>query len=252
MEEQAILRIELRPNRITEREDDFTGNVRTTGTIRNADIARRITEKRSEYRPETIENILNLSDKEKQDALAHGKGVIDLLGYYRLTVTGNFIGSAAPFDPRKHTLNVSFTMSKQLREQLAATQKQTTPAAGTMAINEIIDSSTQEVNNHLTSGKPAIINGACIKIAGNDPSVGVFLTPEGGNPIKSEMVIHNNPSQLTILLPTLPPGKYLLHVTTRYASNTSLLKSPRTYQLPITLLVSDKENGPESERPEEI
>jgi len=51
-----LLYAELYDNPLTEKEGDFTAKPKVTGTIRNADIAKRIVEKRTEYRPETIEN----------------------------------------------------------------------------------------------------------------------------------------------------------------------------------------------------
>lgn len=61
---------DLYDNALTEKEGDCTARPRINGTLYNADIARRIVEKRTEYRPETIENILTMADEEKSIGLA--------------------------------------------------------------------------------------------------------------------------------------------------------------------------------------
>ena len=68
---------DLYDNALTEKEGDCTARPRINGTLYNADIARRIVEKRTEYRPETIENILTMADEEKSIGLASGMSVVD-------------------------------------------------------------------------------------------------------------------------------------------------------------------------------
>ena len=118
-EETNILYVDLYDNVLTEKKGDYMGKVAITGSLRNADIARRIVEKRTEYRPETIQNILDLADEEKIIALTEGKSCVDGVGQLLLSVTGSFDGEQAPFDPEKHSLDVSFTRGKALRERLA-------------------------------------------------------------------------------------------------------------------------------------
>ena len=60
-EEKTILTVDLYDNVLTEKTGDFTGKIRITGTTRTSDISNRIVKKRTEYRPETITNILDLS-----------------------------------------------------------------------------------------------------------------------------------------------------------------------------------------------
>ena len=46
-----------------------------TGSLHNKEIAARISKERTEYRQETIENILDLADQKKVEAIAEGKSV---------------------------------------------------------------------------------------------------------------------------------------------------------------------------------
>ena len=206
MEEKIILGVDLYDNALTERKGDYVGKARITGSIRNADIARRIVAKRTEYRPETIENILNLADQEKAQAITEGKSVVDGVGQYQIRIIGSFKGEKAPFNPTLHQLNVSYSMGKALRDSMRYVVVYTTPASTGPVVNEVIDSTTGQVNSTLTSGSNIVINGYNIKIIGADPTVGVFLAKAEGSPSRVKLLVHNNPSKLTVLLPSLAEG----------------------------------------------
>ena len=79
-EEKTILTVDLYDNVLTEKTGDFTGKIRITGTTRTSDISNRIVKKRTEYRPETITNILDLSYDEMIEALAQGRCVVNKFG----------------------------------------------------------------------------------------------------------------------------------------------------------------------------
>lgn len=250
MEEQLILSVDLYENALTEKQGDYIGKPRITGTLRNPDVAQRIINRGCEIRYDTLLYILNMSDEEKVNGLAEGKSVIDGVGQYIINVGGPFDGPTAIFDPAKHKLGISYTMGKLLQAALKLVKVQTTPATTGPVINNITDVATGELNNCLTSGGPAVISGSNIKVAGDDPSVGIFLTKTGGSPIKAGLIIHNNPSQITFMLPALEDGEYKLSLTTQYASGNKNVKEPRTYILPVLLLVGT--GGGDSESPDEI
>ena len=245
-EETNILYVDLYDNVLTEKKGDYMGKVAITGSLRNADIARRIVEKRTEYRPETIQNILDLADEEKIIALTEGKSCVDGVGQLLLRVSGSFDGEQAPFDPEKHSLDVSFTRGKTLRERLAKVTVATRAASGSMVVNSVFDPMSGETNGRITPASNLIISGVNIKIEGDDPACGVLLTPAEGEPVKPRLVTHNNPSELTILLPDMAEGEYTLSVTTQYGRGTAL-KQPRTYVFPVMLVVAgDTESGTDS------
>ena len=121
-EEQITLNIDLYDNIMTEKEGDYTGRPRITGTLYNKQIAARIVKAGTEYKQESIEYILDRADKAKVEAIAEGKSVIDGVGQYLVTARGSFIGENAQFDPVKHSLGVSYTPGQLLRSQLKKTQ----------------------------------------------------------------------------------------------------------------------------------
>ena len=71
--EKITLNVDLYDNIMTEQKGDYTGRARITGSLHNKEIAARIIKERTEYRQETIENILDLADQKKVEAIAEGK-----------------------------------------------------------------------------------------------------------------------------------------------------------------------------------
>jgi len=96
------------------------------------------------------------------------------------------------------------------------------------------------------------IGGLNLKLRGDDPSIGVYLTPttEGAAPMKAPVVIANSPSQVIVQMPTLADGQYTVSLTTQYSAGSRNIKEPRTYTFPILLTVG--EGGGDSESPDEI
>lgn len=250
MAEKIKLTVNLYDNAVTEVKGDYAGRPVVTGTLYNGEIADRIVTKRTEYRKETIVNILGLADQEKANAIAEGKSVVDGVGQYLINVSGVFSGEKAPFNPDIHKLGVTYTPGKLLRDTLKNNVVVSTQTATTgPVVNEFIDSTTGEKNLQLTSSGPAVINGVNIKVVGEDPEVGIYLTPSEGEPKKVSLLIHNNPSTVTFMLPTLADGAYTLSLKTQFGSGRSLVKEPRTYTFPVVLYVGDLPANDDDDRP---
>lgn len=244
---------DLYDNALTEKEGDCTARPRINGTLYNADIARRIVEKRTEYRPETIENILTMADEEKSIGLASGMSVVDGVGQYLPQIKGVFDKPTDPFDPAKHTLFVAYTAGKTLRKKLKETVVVTNGQATVgPVIGGLTDSSTGKDDGTFTPGMPIVVGGNNIKITGANETNGFYFIPaaDGSTPVKATVIVHNNPSQLTVMVPaTLPEGDYYISVTTQYA-HSSTVKEPRSYKYPVLLSTAGSgSGGGEDDRP---
>lgn len=248
MEEKSILSVDLYENLLTERPGDYSGKVRITGTLHNADVAQRFAKGRTEYRLETIENILNISDQIKVDMIAEGKSLVDGVGQYMLNVNGPFEGEDPKFDPSKNNIGVTYTPGKLLLKRLKLITVEPRLAKTGPVINSFTDSTTGSVNEKITSGGPAIIEGSTLLLKGTDASIGVYFTPDGGGEAKKvKTIVMNTKSQIIVSIPQLADGQYSLSVTTQAGSNYQLVKEPRTYVFPILLTVGDGGSG---DRPE--
>ena len=101
--EKITLNVDLYDNIMTEQKGDYTGRARITGSLHNKEIAARIIKERTEYRQETIENILDLADQKKVEAIAEGKSVVDGVGQYIVTVRSP---GSTPSSPPRSTRSV--------------------------------------------------------------------------------------------------------------------------------------------------
>lgn len=253
MAEQIILNTDLYDNLLTERKGDYTAKPRITGTLYNTDIAARIVAARTEYQHGTILNILDMADSHKVQAIAEGKSVVDGVGQYLVNVQGAFEGEKAQFEPGKHALGITYTMGKLLRETLKLVKVVANGVAAVgPVINTVTDSTSKAINGQLSSGGALVLGGVNLKLQGDDPSIGVYLTPttEGAAPMKAPVVIANSPSQVIVQMPTLADGQYTVSLTTQYSAGSRNIKEPRTYTFPILLTVG--EGGGDSESPDEI
>ncbi|MDR1867272.1 MAG: DUF4469 domain-containing protein, partial [Treponema sp.] len=111
-------------------------------------------------------------------------------------------------------------------------------SSGTVIIS-VIDIKTGSVNGTLTPGRDLKITGVKIKIAGDDPDVGLYFVPASGTPVKadpSDFVI-NNPSEVIALIPALTPGVWQVRIVTQYSGSRDL-KTPAPSPLTKTSLYS--------------
>lgn len=251
MAEKTILTVDMYDNVLTEKANDFSGKVSITGTIHNADIAERIVNARTEFRPETIQTILGMADDIKVEAIAEGKSVVDGVGQWVLNFSGPLEGEKPVFDPAKHKFGVTYTPGRSLLQALRQLAPSFRVAKTGPVINGITDSTTKVVNQVLTPNAPAIISGSGLLLKGDDPSVGVYFTPDGADktPVKVNLIVSNTTSQIIIQIPALADGQYLLSITTQAGAGYSLVKEPRTYQYPILLSVGSQSGGGEDDRP---
>lgn len=244
---------ELYDNPLTEKEGDYIARPVVNTTTRNADIARRIKARGSELEEKTITYILDQGDEMKAAAVAQGESVVDGMGQYLVSVIGTFDGATAKFDPALHSLGVSYNPGKTLREMFARTTVNITKTATTgPVIGKVTDPKSNTVNDKLTPNQPCVIKGSNIKIVGEEGTVGVFFVKDDDKTsTPSPLLVHNNPSELTVMTPALADGLYRVRVVTNFATGSKQTKEPRSTDFHILLTVGAGSGG-DSESPDEI
>lgn len=243
---KIILNADLYDNVLTPEPGDYTAKPVITGTYHNTDIAADIVAERTEYRQETIENILALADKKKVQAIANGKSLVDGVGQWLLNLSGSFEGESPRFDPEKHRVGVTFTPGKALLEAMKEITFNLNMATTGPVINQVTDVRTQSVNGQITPGKNIVISGTIILVKGSDPSVGIYFTKDEADaqPVKVEYFSRSTNTEQIVEVPdSLADGQYYLSITTQAGANYQLLKTPRTYRFPILLTVGDETGG---------
>lgn len=252
MAEKTILTADLYDNVLTDKVGDYTAKPQITGTARNAEIADRIIKKRSEFRKETIINILDLADQEKIDAIAEGKSVVDGVGQYLLNLSGSFEGEKPVFDSKIHKVGITYTPGKKLFDAISNISFNLQTATVGSVINSITDKVTGSISQKLTPGGPAIIYGSNIMIKGDKPENGFYFTKDeaGAIPQKVMMIVTSIFSQTVISIPMLTAGQYRLSITTQAASNYKQVRESRTYIFPVLLTVSGGSGEDPDENPD--
>ena len=107
----------LRPNALTKDNDrDCIADVHLNGvTLTNEDIAERIVSERSEYRKDTILNILNLRDNAVKAFIQECSSFRDGVVQITPRVSGVWENEAASFDPAVHKRTVDLVPTADLR-----------------------------------------------------------------------------------------------------------------------------------------
>ena len=223
-----VWEVYLRPNTLTKDNDrDCIADVHAhAATQRNEDIAEIITKERSEFRKETIINILNMRDKAVKDLIQEGLSFMDGLVQISPRVSGVWETENSPYDEKIHKRTVDLVPTTDLRTALDAIGVKVLGAKEeTARITEITDTATGLKDGSLTIGDDIIIEGSKIKVDETDPAQGVFFKAENGTEYKTNRRLSvNNPSQIIARVPKeVPEGKVEVMVRTKFSTGNKTL-----------------------------
>ena len=223
-----VWEVYLRPNTLTKDNDrDCIADVHAhAATQRNEDIAEIITKERSEFRKETIINVLNMRDKAVKDIIQEGLSFMDGLVQISPRVSGVWETENSPYDEKVHKRTVDLVPTTDLRTALDAIGVKVLGAKEeTARITEITDTATGLKDGSLTIGDDIIIEGSKIKVDETDPAQGVFFKAENGTEYKTNRRLSvNNPSQIIARVPKeVPEGKVEVIVRTKFSTGNKTL-----------------------------
>lgn len=248
---KTVWLFDLRENTITKDvTNDYTANVRKLKSKTVTDIAAEIVKERTEYRPETIENIVRLYQDKLMDNLCEGNIVTDSLGSYTPAITGNFIGTSGAFDREKHACTVNVVLSKEFRARVSAISPQfsgTVQSLGGARIDLVEDVESGSTTGVLTPGGSLKVQGKkirCLNADGSSTERVLFINHETETEYLVGKLTVNNPGNLIFNVPSdLPDGEYTLRVETYFSSSKSMLKSLRVIDYPESLFVGTVPSG---------
>ena len=236
-----VWEVHLRPNTLTKDNDrDCIADVYAHAqTQRNEDIADVITKERTEFRRETILNILSMRDKAVKDFIQDGLSFMDGLVQISPRVSGVWETENSAYDEKIHKRTVDLIPTADLRTALDAIGVKVMGAKESSArITEITDTATGLKDGTLTIGDDIIIEGDKLKIDETDAAQGVFFKAANGTEYKTTRRLSvNNPSQLIARVPKeVPAGAVTVIVRTKYAKGGTALKEIReiVYGYPCT------------------
>lgn len=154
-------------------------------------------------------------------------------GYFTVypNVGGSFENAREPHDPEKHPVSFRFrTLSKlrRLIDDITVSVEGISDASGW--IDEFTDIDENESNSIFVPGNMFVIHGSKIKIAGDDPGVGVYFVSAGNpaNAVKVYRIAENTSTKIIGISPQTSFQDCKIEVRTQYSgSTTNLLKAPR-------------------------
>jgi hypothetical protein len=243
MSKKFTWKVWLRLNLLTkEVENDYVAEVSTTGkTLRNEDIARIIKDEGSELQYETLLDILNHSDRLRRERIQQGYSVQTGVCHVSPRVTGNWLGSAEAFDPKKHKITCDLTPTDELRKALEEVGVEVLGVKESGArIGMVTDVTTGKTDGTVTPDGDLVIEGVKIRIEPLDgEGLGIFFTDAYGTetPV-THPLSQNSPKKIICRAPALASGEYSLKIVTRYTQGATLLKDPRTIVYELTLTVA--------------
>jgi hypothetical protein len=231
----------LRLNRLTKDvDDDYIAEVSTIGhTLRREDIAQEVVDEGTEFKYETVLDILARADRKICEHVVAGHSVLNGIVHITPRVLGNWHGEHAVYNKEEHKTTVDMNPGAELNEALKEVGVDVVGMEDPHAfIRTVIDSASGK-SGVLTPGFDCIIEGSKIKIAPDDgDGLGVFLYDADGLPTQLK-VTQNLPKTLRAHAPAdLADGEYTLQVITRYAGGV-LLNDLRVIEYAKTLTVGD-------------
>ena len=232
----------LYDNLLTPDPNDFTARVSSERSLSVADICHSAaTRGGADVSDAAMSHAVELFLKEMAYRLCDGFAVNT--GYFTAmpVVRGVFLNPNETFDPQRHTLQFQFTQGELMRREIEDVEVKIMGVAETgLYIGQVEDMKSRTVNEVLTPGFNLRVTGTKLRVVGDKPGVGIFFRETATNTatkVDEGDIVINNPSELMIIIPTLPAGTYQLEVTTQYSMGKQWLKEPRTSVFEKTLTV---------------
>jgi hypothetical protein len=147
------------------------------------------------------------------------------------SITGVFKSEDDTFDPNRHQLNINLLLGGELKDvpqQIKLVKVEGNPSLPLP--KTVFDVGSQTLNDRLTPGGTVKVTGKRMKIDASQPTQGVFLI-NGNKPVPVTTLVTSRPSELVMVLPTLPKGTYTLEV------RGTVNGAERSGQLPVPLTV---------------
>jgi hypothetical protein len=227
-------------NHLTDDPFDLVGVIDGNGNIGVEGIVDEMVSEGMELKRETAIDIISRFNRKSIDLALSGFSVSTGLVNMHATIRGVFYDRK--WDPERNRLRISISPSADMRRAIDETEVEILGEhAELIALFGITDLSTNKADGTLTRGFNAELRGTYIRVAGDDPTVGVWLhNTETGEDLRlpDTSIVLNEPSRLLLLIPAnFAVGEYELRVSTQFSRGNKPLQTPRTAELafPVTI-----------------
>ncbi|MDR3253279.1 MAG: DUF4469 domain-containing protein [Tannerella sp.] len=234
--------VELYDNPLTERKDDRYGRVVNIASINEETLIERAIANGFNGNAASMKACCEAIKNEALKGIVRGEIVTCGMAHFAVNVDGVFTGDAPQWNRDINRLVVRVTPVKELRETLKSAPVKVlgmAPDGGVIA--SVTDVASGKVNEKLTPGGMANIRGTHIKIAGDQPGIGLRITDHDTQKlftVPSTSIGTNDPSKISFVIPAgLPVGSYILSIVTQFSGGGRLLNASRTLTLTYVLVV---------------
>jgi len=154
-------------------------------------------------------------------------------GYFTIypNIGGTFDNARETHDHEKHPVSFRFRILRKFRQLIGEITVSVEGVAETSAwIDEFHDTEEDETNSIYVPDNLFIIRGSKIKIAGDDPNVGLYFVPvsDPAQAVKVTRIAGNTSTKIVGIAPKTEHVQNRIEIRTQYAgSNSILLKTPR-------------------------
>jgi hypothetical protein len=227
------MRVKLYPNYLPQAKGLFIARTASESSVTVEDICAAMKNRGGydgsyEDAVQTIRHFFKEAEYQLADGFSANMGVFSI----HPNIGGTFNSDKEAHDHKKHPITFRFQSLKPLRDLCQSIEVIIEGAADVNGyIDKFYDVEADSVNSQFVPGDQFIITGHRIKIAGDDPSCGLYIMPADPTamPMKVSRIAENRSSKITGVLP-VSTGELMnrIVIRTQYAgSNSNFLKSPR-------------------------
>lgn len=236
--------------------EDYIAKVKAIQTFYLPDVARIITEERTEYRPDTIVNITAMIEEKIRQLICQGNNVVTGNVQFSPAVGGLFLGKTGVVDSAKNKPIINMIPTAALRaetDQVALEFSSNVRDLGGANIGLVKDVTTGKTDGAITPGGMLDVTGSKIRcINADNTGIGkLTLVNLADQTVAATITVLgiNDPSRLMFNLPAnLGYGEYQLTIETWFSTNSTQLKQSRTLTYAIPLVVKEPDRG-DDDRP---
>lgn len=237
--------------------EDFAAKVKPIQTFYMADVARLISEERTEYRVDTIVNITKLVEEKIRQLVCGNNIVVTDNVQYSPAVSGLFLGKKGLVDPAKNkaVINMIGTAAMRAEADLVTLEfSGNVRDMGGAGFGLVKDVTTGKTDGTITPGGILDVSGVKIRSVNADGSgLGTLtLVNMADQTVAATITLLaiNDPKRLMFNIPAdLAEGSYQLTLETWFSTNSFQLKQSRTLVYAIPLVVGNPGGGGEDDRP---
>lgn len=233
-----MIKYSLIANDLTPEPNDYRAQTHAAGVFDKEAVIEHMLQRGSLVTRTDILAVFNDMEEAVVDLHRQGYTVNLPLFGTSFSIKGRFDRPEETFSTDRHRLNINVHRGRlltHLQRDLRPEKTDRAPAQPT--IHQVTDLVSGVQNERLTPGGVVEIVGRAIKIVGNDASVGLWFMAADGSKTRATITVHNKPSTVLAVIPTLAPGTYSVRIVTQYLIGGGLLKHPKFHVFDKALIV---------------